>query len=147
MSESKTPSASPKANNTITVRTFLTNQIDMLVGSGEKTQKQIAAEIGYTKPNIITMFKQGLTNLPINKVDAMARAIHADPVFLLRLVLSEYMPDSYETITRILGDTAVYSENEKSIIADIRKVTNGDDVVINTPRKMEAYRLFLESLK
>lgn len=144
MSDSKS-SVAPKGNG-ISVATFLTNQIDMVVGSGEKTQKQIAAEVGYSKPNIITMFKQGLTNLPLNKVDAMAKAIHADPVFLLRLVLNEYMPDSYETINRILGETAVYSEAEKQIIADIRKATNGDDVVIETPQQIEAYRLFLESL-
>lgn len=144
MSDLKTGVA-PKGNG-ISVATFLTNQIDMVVGSGEKTQKQIAAEVGYSKPNIITMFKQGLTNLPLNKVDAMAKAIHADPVFLLRLVLNEYMPDSYETINRILGETAVYSEAEKQIIADIRKATNGDDVVIETPQQIEAYRLFLESL-
>lgn len=145
MSIAKASGAVTKSNG-ITVAGFLSNQIDMVTGSGEKTQKQIAAEIGYNNPNIITMFKQGLTNLPLNKVDAMARAIHADPVFLLRLVLSEYMPDSYETIKRIVGETAVYSQSEKQIIADIRNATEGADVVIESPAQIEAYRLFLESL-
>lgn len=134
------------AKNNITVASYLTSQIDLVVGSGEKTQKQIAAELGYTKPNIITMFKQGLTNLPINKVEAMAKAIHADPVYLLRLALQEYMPEGYETINKILGETAMYSDIEKAIIKEMREHAKDGDIKIETPAQVTAYQHFIDTL-
>lgn len=144
MSETKAVKTNAKSN--ITVASYLTSQIDLVVGSGEKTQKQIAAELGYTKPNIITMFKQGLTNLPLNKVEAMAKAIHADPVYLLRLALQEYMPEGYETITKILGDTAMYSEMEKAIIKEMRQHAKDGDIKIETPAQVTAYQHFIDTL-
>lgn len=130
----------------ITVASYLTDQIDLIVSNGEKTQKQIGAELGYPKPNIITMFKQGLTNLPINKVELMAKAIHADPVYLLRLTLQEYMPEAYETITRIIGETATYSDAEKEIIRQIREHSKNGDVKIESIAQIEAYQRFLDTL-
>lgn len=144
MSDTKVVKTNAKSN--ITVASYLTSQIDLVVGSGEKTQKQIAAELGYTKPNIITMFKQGLTNLPINKVEAMAKAIHADPVYLLRLALQEYMPEGYETINKILGETAMYSDIEKAIIKEMREHAKDGDIKIETPAQVTAYQHFIDTL-
>lgn len=43
---------------------YLTKQIDAL--SGIKNQREIAAEIGYDKPNMISMFKRGETKVPLD---------------------------------------------------------------------------------
>jgi predicted XRE-type DNA-binding protein len=144
MSQDKLIKTNQKGN--VSVASYLTSQIDLVVGSGEKTQKQIAAELGYTKPNIITMFKQGLTNLPINKVELMAKAIHADPVYLLRLTMQEYMPEAFETITKILGDTALYSDMEKSIIKEMREHATKGEIRIETPAQVTAYQHFIDTL-
>jgi predicted XRE-type DNA-binding protein len=144
MSQDKLIKTNQKGN--VSVASYLTSQIDLVVGSGEKTQKQIAAELGYTKPNIITMFKQGLTNLPINKVELMAKAIHADPVYLLRLTMQEYMPEAFETITKILGETALYSEMEKSIIKEMREHATTGEIKIQTPAQVTAYQHFIDTL-
>ena len=47
------------------IAAFLTRQIEAL--SGRKTQRAIALEIGYDKPNMISMFKRGETKAPARK--------------------------------------------------------------------------------
>lgn len=73
----------------ITVAQYLSGAI----GISGKTQRQIAQEIGYENPNVITMFKQGKTRLPVYKVPVVASSLGVDPTDLLRIVLSEYEPE------------------------------------------------------
>ena len=63
----------------MTVAQYLNTKIN----ESGKTQKEIATEIGYDSPNVITMFKQGLTKLPMNTIGPIARALEVDPVYLL----------------------------------------------------------------
>jgi hypothetical protein len=72
--------------------------ISDLINASEKTQRQIAYEIGYDRPNIITMFKQGTTRLPVDKVALLAVSLNADPIELLRLWLEEYEPQMLAAI-------------------------------------------------
>lgn len=78
----------------MTVASFIAAQIEC----SEKTQAQIAQEVGFEKPNIITMIKQGKTKLPLAKIGLMARALGVDPVYLFRLTIEEYLPDTAEAI-------------------------------------------------
>lgn len=94
---------------------YLTKQI-ALCG---KSQIEISEEIGYTKPNIITMFKQGKTKVPIDKVESLAKAIGVDPAHMLMLAMTEYMPQTWEVIGSILGN--IVSDNELEIVEFIRK--------------------------
>jgi len=48
----------------LTVAQYLTMKID----ESGKTQREIATEVGYDAANVITMFKQGSTKLPLNTV-------------------------------------------------------------------------------
>jgi predicted XRE-type DNA-binding protein len=121
----KTSGRITKNKNKMLVAEFLTLKIDAIVSSGEKTQKEIAAELGYPKPNIITMFKQGLTNLPLNKVGMMAKAINVDPGFLMRMVMSEYMPETYTAIEEAM-DGLILSNNEKLLVQLVRENLGGD---------------------
>jgi transcriptional regulator with XRE-family HTH domain len=89
-------------------------------------QKDIADALGYTKPNIITMFKQGLTKLPIEKVGALAKVLGVDPVYLLRVVMNDYMPGTYNAIISIFGQEPI-TENEMQIIKKIRTLSNGSN--------------------
>lgn len=77
---------------------FLTASIHI---SG-KLQKDIAAEIGYDKPNMITMLKKGHTALPLDKIGPLATALEVDPLHLFNLVLAEYHPETFEALKPIL---------------------------------------------
>lgn len=78
-----------------TVAQYLTYHIN----NSDKTQRQIALEIGYTKPNIITMFKQGLTKLPLEKIGPLAKALEIAPDELFYKVMNEYMPETFEALS------------------------------------------------
>src|SRR5690606_10026295 len=106
-------------------RTFETksfaSHLESLIEASHKTQREIAKEIGYDRPNIITMFKQGLTKGAIEKIPALAMALDGDPARLLRLALNEYMPEVLETIEQCLG--SLLTSYEREVLGILRNVT------------------------
>lgn len=123
------------------VAQYLTAQIQI---SGLK-QKDIADALGYTKPNIITMFKQGLTKLPIEKVGPLAKVLGVDAVYLLRIVMNDYMPDTYLAIIQIFGQEPI-TENERHIISAIRLMSGGRDPALETDESRTLLSQFVKSL-
>jgi hypothetical protein len=103
----------------ISVAKFLEQQIAM----SDKPQREIAAECGYEKPNIMTMFKTGQTKVPLNKVGLIAKAINVDPIYMLKLVLSEYSPETWDAIEGILGQERLVSSQEMELLKFMRAVT------------------------
>tara|TARA_R110002110_G_scaffold376568_2_gene586697 strand:+ start:205477 stop:205764 length:288 start_codon:yes stop_codon:yes gene_type:complete len=79
-------------------RKSFTQTTAKLIERSEKTQREICEDIGYPHPNIITMFKNGETKVPLNKVPALAQALEIKPDKLMRLALQEYYPDAYQAI-------------------------------------------------
>lgn len=63
-----------------------------------KTQRQIASEIGYDKPNIITMFKTGITRVPLGRVPRLAASLDLDAPKLVRLWFEQYEPEAWSAI-------------------------------------------------
>jgi len=112
-----------KAIHTETVAEFITHKIRI---SG-KTQVEIASELGYDKPNIITMFKHGRTRIPLDKVGLLAKALEIDPALLLKRVMGEYMPDTLAALQSVL-DGLQLTQNEQELIAAYRETTKGKDV-------------------
>ena len=104
---------------TQTVAQFLTEVID----KNPKTQRQIALEIGYKKPNIITMFKQGLTRLPLDKIGPLAKSLEIDSSLLFSKVLREYTPETFVALSPILQALEL-SEEELMLISNWRYVKN-----------------------
>jgi transcriptional regulator with XRE-family HTH domain len=113
------------------VAEYLNVQLDL----SPKTQREIALEIGYERPNIITMFKQGLTKVPITKIAPLARALGVDPAYFLRIAMNEYMPDTLEAIEQVFG--AIVTANEAEIIEVIREATQGKNPRIATSAQRE----------
>jgi predicted XRE-type DNA-binding protein len=126
-------------------RILVKDYIEQQLAISEKSQKQVASEIGYDKPNVITMIKQGLTKLPINKVGPMARALNVDPVYLLRLVMMEYHPGSWETIDEFLG-TQLVSKQELSLLKFIRKATGNVELELTRPKAADKLTAVLKEL-
>jgi transcriptional regulator with XRE-family HTH domain len=94
----------------------------------DKTQRQIATECGLENPNVITMFKQGLTKLPLNRIGPLAKALDVDPAHLLRLAMLEYMPDTWAAIENVMQSTLL-SANEFELIRAYRAATGDSDAV------------------
>jgi len=98
-----------------TVAQYLTYHIN----NSEKTQRQIAQEIGYAKPNIITMFKQGLTKLPLDKIGPLAKALEIAPDELFFKVMTEYMPETFEALSPFICGLML-SKDELEMIDNYR---------------------------
>ncbi len=109
---------------TLTVAEFLADRIATI----DKTQREIAEACGFDNPNIITMFKNGSTKLPVNRIAPLAKALDVDPAHLLRLVMLEYMPDTWEAIENIMQST-VLTSNELQLVRAFREVTGQGDAV------------------
>lgn len=68
------------------------------INSSGRAANDIAADLGYPNPNIISAFRSGSCRVPLHKLPALAMAIDLDPSELLRLGLSEYNPCLLATI-------------------------------------------------
>ena len=123
-----------KAKHVITVAPFL----DVQIAVSDLPQKDIAAALGYDNPNVITMFKQGRTKLPLNKVGPLARVLGIDPVHLLRLVMAEYWPDTWKELQDLVGKSLV-TEGEMTIIRLVREVCGDIDLSLETTAHRNAF--------
>jgi len=111
------------------VRQSVAQYLTYHINNSDKTQRQIALEIGYTKANIITMFKQGLTKLPLEKIGPLAKALEIAPDELFYKVMTEYMPETFEALSPILCGQLV-SKEELELLDNFR-----------TFKRLEAVRL------
>lgn len=100
--------------HTYTIAQFITNRIKVI----DKSQKDIAREAGFQKPNMITMIKQGRTRLPLDKIGPMAVALEMDPVQLLKMWLKEYQPMTWKMIAPLM-DLAL-TEDELRLLNTLR---------------------------
>jgi len=100
--------------------------IEKAIDESDKTQKEIAEELGYENPNIITMFKQGHTKVPLRTIGPLARAIGIDPAYFVRVAMKEYMPETWAVLNELAGSMFI-TENEKKLIRAYREVSGGKD--------------------
>lgn len=96
-----------------------------------KTAQDIAGAIGHHNADAVRAFTQGTAKIPVNKIGPLARALEIDPVYFLRLVLSEYLPDVLVAIDDVL-QFPMLTANERGLIDAYRKVSNGADAVAVT---------------
>src|ERR1700712_1531836 len=100
------------------VAEFLHKAID----KSEKTQRQLAKEIGFTSPNMLAMVKHATTKFPIERVIPTAKALEVDPGRLMYLVLQQYWPKHMDVIEDVFG--LVVSANEKHLIVSVRRLSH-----------------------
>ena len=105
---------------TPTVAGYLAEKID----ARGKTAQEIADAIGYDSANVIQAFTRGTAKVPVNKIGPLSRALEIDPVYFLRLVLSEYMPDVLVAIDDVL-QVPMMTESERGLIDAYRKAWSG----------------------
>ena len=124
----------------LTVAKYLDQQISL----SEKSQKEIAEACGWERPNMVTMVKQGVSKLPINKVGPLAKVLNVDPVYLFRLVMSEYMPETWSALEEILGQQKLVSEQDLALLKAIHKATKNAPIDLDDPR---VAKMFEESFE
>ena len=105
-----------------------------MVYFSDLTQKEIAKQLGYKRPNIISMWKSVETRIPINLVPRIAAILDADPKFLIRRCLFEYDPNLLGIIEEYWG--ASITDNERVIIEIVRLASLGSNPGVD--REIEA---------
>lgn len=117
---------------------YLTKQIDSV--ANEKSQREIAAEIGYDKPNMLSMIKRGESKVPLEKIPLLARSLHVDVGHLMRLAMEQYWPSMHEAIRESFGYTV--TKEEFAIIAYIRELTKDENPSLTAELKKRIKEAF-----
>ena len=95
------------------------------IKESDKKQKEIAKEVGYDNPNVLSMMKHGEAKVPFDKVPALAKALDADSGYLMLLSIEQHWPGMLDVIKRIFGN--IVSESEMLIVKAIRAAYHGTD--------------------
>jgi transcriptional regulator with XRE-family HTH domain len=103
---------------------FLEARIEEM--KGFKTQREIAEEVGFNTPNMISMLKNGDSKIPLDKIALLARALDVDPGHLLRLGLEQYWTGLGDVIDEVFGHIASANEFEL-FLKKWRQVTENTD--------------------
>jgi len=77
-----------------------------------KSQREIAIESGFPKPNVLSMLKKGEMKIPLDRIPALAKACHIDQIYLLRLAMEEYHPAIWEVLVNTIGIPLTANEFE-----------------------------------
>lgn len=97
---------------------FIEKRVDDLVS--KKSQKDIAAEAGFANPNVLVMFKQGRTKVPLDRVIQLARALEIEPSFLFNLALEQFYGDGSNPVAEIFNDI-IPNKMEAKLIRALRE--------------------------
>ena len=71
---------------------------DAVEASG-KILREIAAEMGLERGNVISMLKSGEMRMPIERIPAFATATGIDPLLLTQTAMTEYMPETWNAVS------------------------------------------------
>lgn len=84
------------------------------------------------------MLKAGTSKLPIDRVPDLARALDADPAYVLRLTLEQQLgPVAARAVNDLLGTPL--SKNERAWIEELRDASDNLDPTI-TKKSRAAFR-------
>lgn len=119
---------------------FLSDKINQ----SDVPQIDIAQELGFDQPNIISMFKSGKTKLPLRVVPKLAKILKVDPKRMLRLAMLEYQPETLRAVEAVFG--GVITKNEKAILDEIRRLSQCSDPEMTSIAGKEALSAFVEKL-
>ncbi len=102
-------------NTTAEIASYVTRSIHH---SG-KSNKQIAQEAGFKKPNFVSMLKKGHAQVPLARIPALAKALGTDPKILLDACLAAYYPEIHK-VFRAIAPSMLISSGELSVIRALR---------------------------
>lgn len=68
-----------------------------------KTQRELAREMGFLKPGMLSMIKTGATRIPFAKLPNVAAALGIDPALLIKTHLCETWPEFEDIVHEVFG--------------------------------------------
>lgn len=119
---SKSDSKYPYADTEIA--RLIRERIDALAGT--KMQREIAAEIGYEKANVLSMYKRGEAKVPLRRLPDMARALDLDLGLLFRAWLAQEWPGEERAIAQMVSERVV-TQNDRAVIKLVRDYLRAGD--------------------
>jgi transcriptional regulator with XRE-family HTH domain len=117
--------------NTITVAEYVAKAMEL---SG-KSQKEIARDAGFRKPNVLSMIKTGETKIALERIPAFAKACGVDAAPLMRLAMREYHPAAWAALSETLGDPLTLEE--RKLVDAYREIAPRSEIEINMTRKVK----------
>lgn len=106
-----------------------------------KTQKEIAREAGFGRPNVLTMIKRGQTKVPLARVGALARALETDPLLLMKMCLAEYQPLTWSAIEPLFEEA--FTTDEVLLVKTLRRAVGGPYVAALSPKARTSLNEFV----
>jgi len=97
------------------------------------TQRDIADRVGLKHANLISMMKQGVTRVPLNRIPALAQTLGLDESRFLLLAIEEYHPGVHEVLCDVLG--LPLTNAELGIVLMFRMATMRGDIELEGPFK------------
>jgi hypothetical protein len=129
------PQISSRSGATYQLAEFMNHNWDRLVG---RTNEDVAMELGYRAPNMISMWRTGKTRVPLEKVPDLARLMKLDIAAILPLWFEQYWgerDDAKTTLKNLTGRIA--SDREVHLLDAIRGSTKTRDQFYS-PAQIEA---------
>lgn len=119
--------------------------LDKRISQLPTTQREIAQEMGYARPNILSMMKSGEAKVPLDRVPAMAKALNADSAQFFRMALEQHFRGT--EVTKVINDIfgTIVSKNEAEILEVVRDASDDNDPAL-TGEDKEALAAFLKDL-
>ena len=111
------------------------------IEASDLTQTEISNRAGFKHPNVLTMMKQGLTRVPLQRIPALAQALGMDQSAFLLLAIEEYHSGVYEILTDVLG--VPFSDAEQGLVVLFRMANLNADIELEGPLK-RAFEAVLE---
>ena len=75
-----------------------------------KTQKELAREMGFLRPGMLSMIKTGAARIPFAKLPNVAVALGIDPALLIRTHLCETWPEFEDVVMEVFGGVVTETE-------------------------------------
>lgn len=118
---------------------FLTERLRDL--KHRKTQKEVAREVGFLNANMLSLLKSGANKVPLDRVPALAKALEADPAYLMRLSLEQSVGvTAANAIVEVFGTPV--SENERGWLEEIRDASDHSDPRLTTRSRVVLRGIF-----
>ena len=112
--------------------------------TGQK-QTDIAFKVGFEKPNVITMIKQGKARLPLDKVGLVANALETDPTQFFQLCMEEYLPATWKVIAPFME--GAMTKDELRLLNSLRAWVGGPFLSALSEESKTHFNEFMASLR
>ena len=120
---------------------LIRERIDALAGT--KMQREIAAEIGYEKPQALSMYKRGEAKVPLRRLPDLARALDLDLGLLFRAWFAQEWRGEEPAIAQMVSERIV-TANERAAIKLLRTYLRADNPKITRDLLERLRRAFEE---